>query len=202
MHCCDLIGLSVRKYRLIHLSCNFCVGRLPVIRIDGLTDPSTQGNRLCLGVIGNVNRNRELELARRSIGNGIELVYEMGKVSLKNLSDASVFIQSPHMNESWNMDSKTVVKIPSGHEADIFDNQKFAMRLTQSVEYGFESVYRLNNMCTLRLSFVKGWGSDYRRAHITSTPCWIEIHLNGPLQWLDRVLREMGGPKTNMTSFS
>lgn len=176
-------------------------GKAPIIRIDGWTDPSN-GNRLCLGVINNVSRTQEVELARRNIGSGVELVYEMGKVSIKNLSDASVFIQSPHMNEMWNMDSKTVVKIPSGHEADIFDNQKFATRLAHSVEFGFESVYRLNNMCTLRLSFVKGWGRDYRRAHITATPCWIEIHLNGPLQWLDRVLREMGGPKTAMTSFS
>jgi len=72
------------------------------------------------------------------------------------------------MNESWNMDAKTVVKIPAGHEADIFDNQKFATKLGKSVEFGFESVYRLNQMCTVRLSFVKGWGSDYRYSLVTS----------------------------------
>ena len=66
------------------------------------------------------------------------------------------------MNDMFRMDHKTVCKIPAGHEVDIFDNQKFAARLGKLVEFGFEAVYRLYEMCTIRLSFVKGWGSEYR----------------------------------------
>ncbi|CAG5085993.1 Oidioi.mRNA.OKI2018_I69.PAR.g11078.t1.cds [Oikopleura dioica] len=166
-------------------------GKSTTVRVDGSAQQTVPGNRLCLGSIESDIRTNESRMARKQIHEGVELRYEGGRIQLRNTSPTSIFVQSTNMNQTHQLRSQTVIKIPSGHQAIIFNNTDFAKYLRQSVDLGFEAVYKLKNFCVIRLSFVKGWGADYRRAHITSAPCWIEIHLNSPLQWLDRVLREM-----------
>jgi len=51
---------------------------------------------------------------------------------------------------------------------------------------------QLRRLCKIRLSFVKGWGPDYKqRMKIEETPCWIEIHLHRALQLSDQVLHSI-----------
>ncbi|KAF8358642.1 sma-2 [Pristionchus pacificus] len=140
------------------------------IKIDGFTDPLNNPDKISLGIFSNVNRNATIENTRRHIGNGQCCNYARGF----------------HMTTVCKLTNKTSLKI--------FDATMFRRLLSTSASMGFDASYELTKMSIIRLSFVKGWGAEYQRQDVTSTPCWIEIHLHAPLMWLDRVLTQMTPP--------
>ena len=173
----------------------------PSFTVDGFTDPSSS-DRFCLGLLSNIHRDQQIEQTRRHSGKGVHLFMVGGIVYAECASETSIFVQSPNSNMSYGWHPATVCKIPPGCHMQVFNNRDFADRLAASVHSGFETVYQLTRMCTIRISFVKGWGVEYRRQTVTATPCWIEVLLNGPLQWLDKVLTQMGSPSSIVHSNS
>ncbi|NXU14459.1 SMAD1 protein, partial [Pardalotus punctatus] len=192
---------SIAYYELNnHIGETFHASSTSVL-VDGFTDPSNR-DRFCLGLLSNINRNSTVEDIRRHIGKGVHLYYVGGEVYAECLSGRSIFVQSRLYNYHHGFHPTTVCKIPRGCSLKIFNNEEFAQLLAQSVNQGFEAVYELTKMCILQMSFVKGWGAEYCCQAVTSTPCWIEIRLHDPLQWLDKVLTRMGSPRSRISSVS
>ncbi|KAL3320615.1 Mothers against decapentaplegic 9 [Cichlidogyrus casuarinus] len=194
--------------RIVYYELNNRVGEVfhatrNIITIDGFTDPNNKADRFCLGPLSNVNRNSTIENTRRHIGEGVRLHYIKGDVYAECLSSNSIFVQSRNCNYMHNFHLSTVCKIPTGCTLRIFSNTEFGKLLQNTAQQkGCVALYELIKMCTIRMSFVKGWGAEYHRQDVTSTPCWVEIHLNGPLQWLDRIVRELGPPENPISSVS
>ena len=153
----------------------------PQVIIDGFTNPSN-AERFCLGGLTNVQRTFEIDKARRHIGRGVKLFHTRGNVFAECISDNPVFVQSPITNQRLSWHPATVCKIPPSKilvkcwnsfvvlffyffvevRLKIFDSDDFTQILSAAVHDGYEAVYNLMRMCIIRMSFVKGWGVEYR----------------------------------------
>uniref|UniRef100_A0A8R1Y3F5 Mothers against decapentaplegic homolog n=2 Tax=Onchocerca TaxID=6281 RepID=A0A8R1Y3F5_ONCVO len=182
----------------------FKIRNLEVI-VDGFTDPSNSDDRICLGLLTNVNRNATIENTRKHIGKGVKLTCEetTHDVIVTNLSDSPIFVQSRNSNYKLNCMPNAVCRIPPGHFMYIFHNQLFVQMLRRAEREGYNNVYELTKMCFIRISFVKGWGGpEYHRQDVTSTPCWMEMQLHGPLACIDQVIERLDPPANPISSVS
>ena len=148
--------MKQRVGEMFHVASN-----VHAVTIDGYTDPSS-ASRFCLGVLSNANRTEEIEMTRRYIGRGVVLHYQNGQVHAECLSENPVFVQSANCNQRYNWHLATVIKIPPGCSLKIFDEAAFVQLANETVYQGFEAVYALTRICSIRISFVKGWGESYR----------------------------------------
>ena len=134
----------------------------------------------------------------------MHICYVGGEVYAQCLSVSAIFIQSKESNARHGLHPSTIIKLKTGHSQRIFSMEKFARLLQQAAlsPQAYEDVYNLQNMCIIRMSFVKGWGAEYNRQDVTGTPCWIEMKMAGPLEWLDKTLTQLTPPPNYVGSQS
>ena len=161
------------------------------ITIDGFSNLGNIADHLSLGQLTNISRSLDTEEVRRNIGNGAELIYTDGNLRVKCLSEKPIFVQSLSMNHRFGWHPETVTKLPSQCWLDIFNKNEFIDLLNVAAEKGYDDVNKLSQMCFIKLSFVKGWGIEFRIQEVSSVPCWIEITLLEPLQMIDKVITRM-----------
>ena len=161
--------------------------------IDGYTS-SYYKDRYCLGCFSNIKRDEVTIKTRRYIGSGLRIFKTDSNVYVQCLSNYSIFVQSPSSNLRNGLVPMTVTKVIPGTLLDLFDYKDFGNRLEETVRLHNQDIDQLYHLCIIRISFVKGWGPEYRRPFITNTPCWVEVHLKGPSLWIDNVIRCLGVP--------
>jgi len=180
-------------------------GCTPSVIVDGFTNPSVH-HRFSLGTLSNINRNSTIEATRRAIRKGVRLENNDAQIYVKNLSESSIFFHSKNCNVENQLNQHAVVKIEPEGRQKIFDQKVFDNLVQEAIRSQdgktYERLFSLTEHCIIKMSFVKGWGSIYQRQDVTSTPCWIEIHLLKPYSLIDHFLRQVGPPSCQITSTS
>uniref|UniRef100_A0A0N5ALG2 MH2 domain-containing protein n=1 Tax=Syphacia muris TaxID=451379 RepID=A0A0N5ALG2_9BILA len=197
------------------------VGCYDQVIVDGLCAPSEAG-RFCLGAIQNVERNSQVDQARRQIGAGVR-IYRVGENVYAECLCEKIFVQSPlyalhakdvphtvyrvQKGKLYFCDSFNFIVFSSrffyyGAVMEIFNSDFFLSLLHENASKGYRAVQSLQSLCHMRISFIKGWGKEYRRQTITATPCWIDAQLKIPLGKLDKVLSECERPTGTVYSFT
>ncbi|EGT32788.1 hypothetical protein CAEBREN_18960 [Caenorhabditis brenneri] len=168
--------------------------------IDGFSssseklDPGSKKSRFSIGFYTNPNRSEATKDVRAHIGKGIRLFLLAGEVYVENLGAIPVFVQSISANMKNGFSPNTVTKLMNGGSMKVFDMKQFSDKLSQAAKRRYVDVHCLSRLCTIRLSFSKGWGEQYSRTSVLRAPVWFQVHLNNPMEWIDNVLNCMGAP--------
>lgn len=135
-------------------------------------------------------RSSSVSIDTRKHPKGVHVYIVAGDVYVENLSEEPIFVNSHIANHLHLFDRTTVCKILPGVGVKIFDSVTFTAHIALALGRNYQVVQGMSRLCKIRMSFGQGWGDDddtMKLADITLTPCWIEMTLNGPQQWLNEV---------------
>ncbi|XP_037923181.1 mothers against decapentaplegic homolog 6 [Hermetia illucens] len=136
-----------------------------------------RGDGMCLKILSNQRKSETPEAVnkvRQKIGLGVTLSQETDSVWLYNRSSEDIFIYSPTLNKA---DGRfRVSKVLPGYCLKAYNYRAMSQTLLWPKHIAGAQMGPVDTF-SMRISFVKGWGSGYKRQDVTSCPCWLEVLL-------------------------
>uniref|UniRef100_A0A0N5B1S4 MH2 domain-containing protein n=1 Tax=Strongyloides papillosus TaxID=174720 RepID=A0A0N5B1S4_STREA len=164
-------------------------GRSDTIIVDGFCNKDGAKNRFSLGSLTSPERNVAISKVLCQIGGGCHIIKIGDNVKIQSKCKSPIFIQCPMQGGISGTDPACVYRLSPGSEICIYDHEVFS-RMLRKAE-GMVGLINLQQYYQTRISFIKGWGENYRRKCITDSPCWLEILVIKPMLMIDSIMMEM-----------
>lgn len=125
--------------------------------------------------------------AGRVAGDAVHKIYSQATLKVFDLRQC---YQQMRQQNMYQVVAAEAISNPYGNSRNPLvglcaESPEYANRISQAASWGVDD---LRSLCSMAVSFVKGWGPDYNRRTIKETPCWVEVQINRALQLLDEVL--------------
>ncbi|XP_017054199.1 mothers against decapentaplegic homolog 6 [Drosophila ficusphila] len=165
---------QIAYWEMAHRVGEFFHARTKAVNIytDGIV--GSDGDSMCLRDLAPAakqNHSELVQITRQKVGLGVTLSLESGDVWIYNRGNLPVFVDSPTLAE--NLDR--VCKVMPGDCLKAFETNR-AKQL--SIEREGHHHMGPVDYFSIKISFVKGWGPDYKRQDIMGCPCWLEVHFS------------------------
>uniref|UniRef100_A0AC34FGL6 MH2 domain-containing protein n=1 Tax=Panagrolaimus sp. ES5 TaxID=591445 RepID=A0AC34FGL6_9BILA len=190
---------NITFFEYSHQVGNVFRGITPSVLIDGSYSKSDP-KHMSLGQMLNVERlivSREIV---SQIGNGLELRLSSTTIELISNCPMPVFLQAPIFSLMFDQSVhvSTVYRLPPSTRIILFDFETFNSVMSKSCEtLSWNDSNILQKLASVKISFGKGFGKEYRRTTVEQTPCWLHIVLIDPIRIIDQFL--MQSPMDDLT---
>ncbi|CAI2351098.1 unnamed protein product [Caenorhabditis sp. 36 PRJEB53466] len=155
---------------------------------------------------------------RNLIGSGIKLTYRDGTIMLNVLSNQTTFVQCPYHNYLNGVPIETVLRLRNDKgEKDangiwvaeeqatvkLFNLRNFNQMKEHARGLAYKEAYRLlYSFCSTRISFIKGFGTNYGGRAAYECASWLELHVSEAYDSLDGELINMNYNSLDINSRS
>uniref|UniRef100_A0A7E4UST4 MH2 domain-containing protein n=1 Tax=Panagrellus redivivus TaxID=6233 RepID=A0A7E4UST4_PANRE len=160
------------------------------VSVTGLSQMSSD-SRFSIFSVSRPNRDLAVHRVRQCVKEGIRFYYEGRNVWLDCIGPQQIFVQAPLYAYCNSQPLSTVFRLKQGNGMPVFSAVAFDHLLKEAENIGRDSIVAIEQLCSLRISFVKGWGQNYASPTILTLPVWLEVHFLHAFGNVDHVLAKV-----------